>query len=96
MAKNSDSHYYLPINRFEDIRIKQLIKAYGTNGLAVYDFHIAWIYMRGGCYAACSDECISCIVDYFDIREELVKEIISYCGEVGLFDKDMLPCDNIN
>ena len=88
-------YYKLDTNRYEDIRIRKLRRAYGTKGIAVYDFLLARIYRVEGCYTECDEECIFSIVDYFDIREDVVNEIISYCGAVGLFDKDLLSRDNV-
>ena len=88
-------YYKLDTNRYEDIRIRKLRRAYGTKGIAVYDFLLARIYRVEGCYTACDEECIFSIVDYFDIREDVVNEIICYCGAVGLFDKDLLSRDNV-
>ena len=88
-------YYKLDTNRYEDIRIRKLRRAYGTKGIAVYDFLLARIYRVDGCYTACDEECIFSIVDYFDIREDVVNEIICYCGAVGLFDKDLLSRDNV-
>lgn len=88
-------YYKLDTNRYEDIRIRKLRRAYGTKGIAVYDFLLARIYRVEGCYTVCDEECIFSIVDYFDIREEVVNEIIGYCGAVGLFDKDLLSRDNV-
>ena len=88
-------YYNLDTNRYEDIRIRKLRRAYGTKGIAVYDFLLARIYRVDGCYTACDEECIFSIVDYFDIREDVVNEIICYCGAVGLFDKDLLSRDNV-
>lgn len=88
-------YYKLDTNRYEDIRIRKLRRAYGTKGIAVYDFLLARIYRVEGCYTACDEECIFSIVDYFDIREDVVNDIICYCGAVGLFDKDLLSRDNV-
>lgn len=88
-------YYKLDTNRYEDIRIRKLRRAYGTKGIAVYDFLLARIYRVEGCYTVCDEECIFSIVDYFDIREDVVNEIIGYCGAVGLFDKDLLSRGNV-
>ena len=87
-------YYKLDTNRYEDIRIRKLRRAYGTKGIAVYDYLLARIY-GSGCYTMCDNDCICSVSDYFDLNENTVREIIVYCASVGLFDKGLLMRDGV-
>ena len=87
-------YYKLDTNRYEDIRIRKLRRAYGTKGNAVYDYLLARIY-GSGCYTMCDNDCICSVSDYFDLNENTVREIIVYCASVGLFDKGLLMRDGV-
>ena len=76
-------------DRFNDIRIKRLKRAFGCNGICVYDFLICEIHKAQGFYIELSDDLIFIASDYFCVEEDDIKNIIDFCVSVKLFDADM-------
>ena len=95
MAKKVGFDWYkVETDRYNDVRIRRLNTNCGTKGLAVYDYLLASIYRSNGCYVICDDDCIFAASEFLNMTESAVKEIISYCGSVGLFHDDFLRRDN--
>ena len=95
MAKKVGFDWYkVETDRYNDVRIRRLNTNCGTKGLAVYDYLLASIYRSNGCYVICDDDCIFATSEFLNMTESAVKEIISYCGSVGLFHDAFLRRDN--
>ena len=95
MAKKVGFDWYkVETDRYNDVRIRRLNTNCGTKGLAVYDYLLASIYRSNGCYVICDDDCIFAASEFLNMTESAVKEIISYCGSVGLFHDEFLRRDN--
>ena len=95
MAKKVGFDWYkVETDRYNDVRIRRLNTNCGTKGLAVYDYLLASIYRSNGCYVICDDDCIFAASEFLNMTESAVKEIISYCGSVGLFHDAFLRRDN--
>ena len=96
MARTVGFQYYkVDTDRYDDMRIRKLRRAHGTKGIAVYDYLLAQVYREHGCYAHCDADCLFDLTDYFDISDNAVKEIVSFCASVGLFDKGLLMRENV-
>lgn len=96
MAKKSGFQYYkVNTDRYDDVRIRKLKTAFGTKGISVYDYLLAQIYRYKGCFTVRDENCVFNVAEYFGIKEQLVTEIILYCGEVGLFDAGLLASGNV-
>ena len=94
MANNKTglAYYNIDTDRYQDIRIKRLKKDFGCAGIAVYDYLLCEVYRVSGCSLVWDESRAFDVADYFNIKESLVKEIVEYCGTVGLFDKAVLAC----
>ncbi len=92
MANNKTglAYYNTDTDRYQDIRIKRLKKDFGCAGIAVYDYLLCEVYRVSGCSLVWDESRAFDVADYFNIKESLVKEIVEYCGTVGLFDKAVL------
>lgn len=88
--KTGFKFYPVDTDRYQDIRIKRLRKDFGCNGLAVYDYILCEIYRDRGGFLVWGESTAFDVSDYFGLKESLVKEIVKYCGSVGLFDKALL------
>lgn len=89
MAKQGFSYYKAETDRFQDIKIKRLKKKYHCTGYAVYQYVLNEIYrVRGYCLQFTEDHLFD-VSEYWAIDEELVKEIIGYCAEIGLFNAQL-------
>ncbi|MDR1340108.1 MAG: DUF4373 domain-containing protein [Prevotellaceae bacterium] len=91
MANNKTGldYYNTDTDRYMDIRIKRLKNAFGCSGIAVYDYILCEIYRVKGCFLVWDESSAFDVADYFGLKENLVMEIVNYCGVVGLFDKDI-------
>ena len=84
------SYYSVDTDRYLDIRIRRLVKAFGCDGIAVYDYLLCNIYRVKGCFAAWDESTAFNVAEYLRLKEAVVLEIVRYCGVVGLFNKELL------
>lgn len=84
------SYYSVNTDRYLDIRIRRLVKAFGCDGIAVYDYLLCNIYRVKGCFAAWDESTAFNVAEYLRLKESVVLEIVRYCGVVGLFNKELL------
>lgn len=82
--------YSVDTDRYLDIRIRRLVKAFGCDGIAVYDYLLCNIYRVKGCFAAWDESTAFNVAEYLRLKESVVLEIVRYCGVVGLFNKELL------
>ena len=92
MAKTGLIYYNVDTDRYQDIRIKRLKKNFNCDGIAVYDYILCEIYRVKGCFLVWDENTAFDVSEYFGLKETTVKEIVAYCGVVGLFDKALLTC----
>lgn len=97
MASNKTglNFYRTDTDRYQDMRIKRLKKDFGCSGMAVYDYLLCEIYRVQGCFIVWDENTVFDVAEYFGLKENLVNEIITYCGVVGLFDKGLLCREKI-
>ncbi|MCE6992081.1 DUF4373 domain-containing protein [Dyadobacter sp. CY323] len=88
-SKTGFSYYSTDTDRYSDIKIKRLKKEFSGNGMAVYDYLLCEIYRGKGCYMEFDSNVAFDVSECFYIEESVVKEIVSYCAEIGLFDKTL-------
>ena len=84
------NYYTVDTDRYQDRRIKRLKKDFGCKGIAVYDYVLSEIYRVRGCFAEWDNDTAFDVAEYFGLKESVVREIVEYCGTVGLFDKELL------
>lgn len=84
------SYYSVDTDRYLDIRIRRLVKAFGCDGIAVYDYLLCNIYRVKGSFAAWDESTAFNVAEYLRLKESVVLEIVRYCGVVGLFNKELL------
>ena len=83
------SYYSVDTDRYLDIRIRRLVKAFGCDGIAVYYYLLCNIYRVKGCFAAWDESTAFDVSEYWDLKESQVEEIVKYCCAIGLFDKGL-------
>lgn len=88
--KTGLNYYNTDTDRYQDIRIKRLKRAFGCNGIAVYDYILCEVYRDKGCYLTWEENIAFDVSDYFGLEESQVHDIVRYCAEVGLFDPSLL------
>lgn len=93
-AKKGLDYYPSDTNRRNDFKIMDLLNEYGPLGYTIYDFCLQYIYENGYfldvplkqvCLTLCRD-----IGAKWIKNKDLVGQVIDYCADIGLFDKDLL------
>jgi len=89
-TKSGLAYFNIDTDRYQDTKIKRLKHKHGLAGMAVYDYLLCEIYRDKGFFINWNEDAAFAVTDYFDVEETMVKEIVNYCGELGLFNKDFL------
>lgn len=93
-AKKGLDYYPSNTNRRNDFKIMDLLNQYGPLGYTIYDFCLQYVYENGYfldvplqqvCLTLCRD-----IGAKWIKNKNLVGQVIDYCADIGLFDKDLL------
>ena len=90
MAKQGLNYYNVDTDRYADRKIKRLKHAFGCSGMAVYDYLLCEVYRDRGCFLVWDEDTAFDVAEYFGLKVNTVKEIVTYCGVVGLFDAELL------
>lgn len=82
------------VNYYDDDKIMDLLDEYGPLGQTVYDVTLTLIYKNGYYLEIPVDKLVSLIYRTIGNRwiknKSLVLQVIHYCADIGLFDKDLL------
>lgn len=89
-TKTGLNYFTVDCERYQDRRIKRLKKDFSCRGIAVYDYILCEIYRVQGCFLEWDSNTVFDVAEYFGLKENVVQEIVAYCGTVGLFDKELL------
>ncbi len=93
-AKKGLDYYPSDTNRRNDFKIMDLLNQYGPLGYTIYDFCLQYVYENGYfldvplqqvCLTLCRD-----IGAKWVKNKNLAGQVIDYCADIGLFDKDLL------
>lgn len=93
-VKKGLDYYPADTNRRNDFKMMDLLNEYGPLGYTIYDFCLQYIYENGYfldvplkqvCLTLCRD-----IGAKWIKNKDLVGQVIDYCADIGLFDKDLL------
>lgn len=87
--KKGFSYYTIDTDRYQDRRIKRLKRAYGCEGLTVYDYVLCEVYRVEGYYISWDDDIVFDISDYLDLTTDRISEIVAFCAEIGLFEQTL-------
>ena len=87
---------YFPkdVDYYDDDKIIDLLMEYGPLGQTIYDVILCYVYKNGYYLELPLDKLATLIVRIVGNRwikeKNLVLQVIHYCAEIGLFDKDLL------
>ena len=87
--KKGFPYYTIDADRYQDRRIKRLKRAYGCEGLTVYDYVLCEVYRVEGYYISWDDDIVFDISDYLDLKTDRISEIVAFCAEIGLFEQTL-------
>lgn len=88
--KTGLEYYPKDTDTFGKRKILRLLNEYGCTGYTTYDAIVCEIYGGNGYYTSFTND--FCFDIGFTLKqpEKLVAEIIQYCAEIGLFDRQLL------
>lgn len=87
---------YFPkdVDYYDDDKIMDLLMEYGPLGQTIYDVILCYVYKNGYYLELPLDKLATLIVRIVGNRwikeKNLVLQVIHYCADIGLFDKDLL------
>ncbi len=94
-AKTGLDYFPKDVTFYDDFKIMGLLDEYGPNGIAIYDAILCVIY-GNGYYIECPDidqlaaRIIRMIGNRWIRKKDFVLQVIRFCADTGLFDKDLL------
>lgn len=93
-AKRGLSYFTRTVDFYSRPAIMELLDKYGPMGVTVYDIILTMVYHESYYLAIPLDRLASQIIRLIGNRwvnnKDLVMRVIRYCGEIGLFDDDLL------
>lgn len=93
-AKKALDWFKKDVNYYDDDKIMDLLDEYGPLGQTVYDVALTLIYKNGYYLEIPVEKLVSLIYRTIGNRwiknKSLVLQVIHYCADIGLFDKELL------
>ena len=83
------------VNYYEDIKVFMLMDKYGPLGSTIFDCILCMIYRDNGYYLVSTPDTVAMLVmrtigtKWFK-QKDFVQQVVHYCAEIDLFDKDLL------
>lgn len=93
--KTGLEYYSVDTNIFQNRKIKRLIRTFGAKGYMIYSYLITEIYRDKGCFLEWDENTAFDVSDYLNESENLVEEVVGYCCNVGLFNKELRTSENV-
>lgn len=94
-TKKGLAYFSTDTDRYQDIKIKRLRKELSCAGIAVWDYILNEIYRVEGSFISWDEHTAFDVADYFNIKESLVNEVVNYCCNVGLFNKELRTSESV-
>ncbi len=96
MAKKQGLDYFqLDTDIFYNRKTRRLLKHFGGKGFTIYLFVLTEIYRDKGCFLEWDVNTAFDVSDQLNVSENLVDEVINYCCEMGLFNKELYTSESI-
>lgn len=93
--KRGLDYYNIETDIFQNRKIRRLLKAFGAKGYLVYSYLITEIYRDKGCFLEWDENTAFDVSDALNEKQSLVSEIVSYCCNTGLFNKELFKNENV-
>lgn len=87
--KKGIDYFPLDVNFLSDIKVRKVMRAYGTKAIAILVSLLSSIYREEGYYVVWDDDLAFLVADELGISEGIVSDVISKATEVGIFEKQM-------
>ena len=92
--KKGLEYFKRDLGYYEDDKIMDLMDEYGPLGQTIYDVVLTFVYKNGYYLDMPLDKLVRLVVRTVGNRwindKNRVLQVINYCGEIGLFDKELL------
>ena len=88
-TKKVFTYFRFETDHFYDTKVKRLKNKFGMEDWGVFHFIVNEIYRVEGCYMVMDADGLFDISDYSRMDEKKVSDIIDYCAELGLFNKEL-------
>ena len=92
-VKKGLQYFPMDVDFFGDDKIVELMEQYGGNGAMVYQAALCMVYRAGYCLETTVERmalCITRMVGNRWLNREEAAEILTFCGELGLFDRALM------
>ena len=92
-VKKGLQYFPMDVDFFNDDKVIELMEQYGGNGAMVYQAALCMVYRAGYCLETTMERMALCITRMIGNRwlnREEAAEILTFCGELGLFDKALM------
>ena len=97
--KKGLDYYTKDTGYYDDYKIIDLLDKYGPLGQTIYDVILTLIYRNGYYYSGPKDTLALLVVRIIGNKwikdRNFVGQVIDYCADIGLFDKDLLQQNTI-
>lgn len=87
--------YSVDTDIFQNRKIKRLIRNYGAKGYLVYNYILTEIYREKGYFIEWDANTIFDVSDAINLKETLVNEVVNYCCNLSLFNKELFDSENV-
>lgn len=80
--------FSVDVDMNRNMKVRRLMRKYGTEGYAILMFLLSWVYEKGQFWRYDNiEDVIFGLSESTNVNEERIKQIIDFLVEVGLFDK---------
>lgn len=93
-TKKGFDYFSLDVSFHRDIKIRKLLRRKGGEAITVYIILLCFIY-ENGYYLSWDDDLPFILSEDTGLEEDRIIDIIQYCIEVGLFNKELFEKDRI-
>ena len=89
------SYFPLATGLFSDRKIRRLLSTFGSKGLTLYVFVLCEVYKDNGYFVGCDDDFFTDCAFSLNFSENVVREVILFCVNNGLFDKRVFDVEHV-
>ncbi len=87
--------YSVDTNVFQNRKIKRLIRNYGAKGYLIYSYILTEVYRDKGYFIEWDLNTAFDVSDSVNLKETLVNEVVNYCCNMSLFNKELFVSENV-
>lgn len=94
LPKQGLSYFPKDVDYYDDFKVMDLLNEFGPLGQTIYDIILSSVYREGYYLEIPLDKLAAKIIRIIGNRwvknKDLVLQVIQYCADIGLFEKDLL------